>query len=72
MEDTGNGVCDISCYVEACYFDNGDCQNESAEVLEKGLEQMCSLGCFSEDLGDSFCDQACNNSACDYDRGDCR
>lgn len=71
LEDTGNGVCEISCYVEACYFDGGDCRNETAEYLEKELAQMCSPGCFLDDLGDSFCDQACNNSACEFDRGDC-
>jgi hypothetical protein len=71
LEDTGNDVCDISCYVEACYFDSGDCSNEPAGFLEKELAQMCSPGCFKDDLADSFCDQACNNSACEFDRGDC-
>lgn len=70
-EDAGNNVCEISCYVEACYFDSGDCRNESAELLERELAQMCSPGCFLDDLEDSFCDQACNNSACEFDRGDC-
>ena len=71
LEDTGNDVCEISCYVEACYFDSGDCSNESAKFLEEELAQMCSPGCFLDDLKDSFCDQACNNSACEFDRGDC-
>ncbi len=71
LEDTGNDVCDISCYVEACHFDSGDCRNETAGFLEKELAQMCSPGCFLDDLGDSFCDQACDNSACEFDRGDC-
>ncbi len=71
LEDVGNNYCDISCYVEACYFDSGDCNNESAEFLEKELAQMCSPGCFLDDLEDSFCDQACNNIACEFDRGDC-
>jgi len=71
LEDMGNDVCEISCYVEACYFDSGDCSNETAEFLEEGLAQMCSPGCFLDDLGDSFCDQACDNSACEFDRGDC-
>ncbi len=71
LEDMGNDVCEISCYVEACYFDSGDCSNETAEFLEEGLAQMCSPGCFLDDLDDSFCDQACDNSACEFDRGDC-
>ncbi len=71
LEDTGNDICEISCYVEACYFDSGDCSNEAAEFLEEELAQMCSPGCFLDDLEDSFCDQACNNSACEFDRGDC-
>lgn len=70
-EETGNNVCDIGCYVEACYFDGGDCNNETAEYLEKELARMCSPGCFLDDLADSFCDRACNNSACEFDRGDC-
>jgi hypothetical protein len=38
-EDTGNDICEISCYVEGCYFDSGDCANETAEFLEKELAQ---------------------------------
>ncbi len=71
MGDLGNQVCDIACYVNACDFDRGDCDNERPEFLQEELGKFCSPGCTVDDLGDGFCDTACNNSACEFDRGDC-
>ncbi len=68
----GNGSCDIECYVEACYYDQGDCDEVAPEKLEQMLSDMCSPGCFSADVDDGFCDSACNNQACQFDGGDCK
>ena len=68
----GNGSCDIECYVEACYYDQGDCNEVDPAKLEQMLSDMCSPGCFSADVADGFCDSACNNQACQFDGGDCK
>jgi len=68
----GNGSCDIECYVEACYYDQGDCDEVAPEKLEQMLSDMCSPGCFSADVGDGYCDSVCNNQACQFDGGDCK
>jgi len=68
----GNGSCDIECYVEACYYDQGDCDEVAPEKLEQMFSDMCSPGCFSSDVGDGYCDSVCNNQACQFDGGDCK
>ena len=68
----GNGSCDIECYVEACYYDQGDCDEVAPKKLEQMLSDMCSPGCFSADVGDGYCDSVCNNQACRFDGGDCK
>ncbi|MEN8204863.1 MAG: LNR domain-containing protein [Pseudomonadota bacterium] len=68
----GNGSCDTECYVEACYYDQGDCDSVNSAKLQQMLSDMCSPGCFSADIGDSFCDSACNTQACQFDNGDCK
>lgn len=68
----GNGHCDVECYLESCFHDQGDCDAVDLVELQRMLADMCSPGCFSADVGDSFCDPACNVQACRFDDGDCK
>jgi hypothetical protein len=67
----GNGVCDAECFVESCFYDQGDCDNLTPDELHKKLSAFCSPGCDIGDIGDGFCDTPCNTDACQYDGGDC-
>lgn len=69
--DIGDGLCDISCYNDACSFDGGDCDQLNEDELGREFSKLCTPGCFKSDLGDGFCDSACNVPACGYDDGDC-
>jgi hypothetical protein len=71
-QSLGDNFCDVSCYVDACNYDGGDCDNETPEFLQEEMAKMCSPGCEWNELADGFCDAGCNNSACEYDRGDCK
>lgn len=70
-QNLGNNACNISCYVEACNYDGGDCDNESQEFIQAEQAKFCSPGCDLTEVGDGFCDSVCNNSACNFDGGDC-
>ena len=67
----GNGVCDIECYVESCYFDKNDCDTLAPDELQQMLSNVCSPGCDIGDIGDGFCDKPCNTQTCQHDGGDC-
>jgi len=67
----GNGSCDIDCYVEACFYDAGDCAEVDPAELQQQLANICSPGCHPEDVGDGFCDPVCNNESCNFDGNDC-
>jgi len=68
----GNGVCDIECYVESCYFDKDDCNTLAPDELQMKLSRICSPGCDIGDIGDGFCDKPCNTQTCQHDGGDCK
>ena len=68
---SGDGSCDIECYVESCFYDKGDCDNLPPEELQRLLSEVCSPGCDTIDIGDGFCDKHCDTQACQYDGGDC-
>ena len=54
----GDLHCDKDCNVEACNFDNGDCEG-----------QECN--CDESMLGDSICNWECVKASCEFDKGDC-
>ena len=53
----GDGVCDIGCFDEECFYDNGDCS------------QLCD--CNLTILGNGICDEECNTTECYNDYYDC-
>merc|ERR1712107_576624 len=57
----GDGECDVSCNIESCHFDGGDCTDID----------MCADGCIESWIGDGECDVECYNTACKEDGGDC-
>ena len=67
----GNGICDIECFVSACYQDGNDCANNDPNELDELLSEYCAPGCNAVEIGDGFCDAACNTLGCDFDDGDC-
>eukprot|EP00924_Labyrinthula_sp_SR-Ha-C_P010896 maker-scaffold_47-snap-gene-1.11-mRNA-1 protein AED:0.00 eAED:0.00 QI:550/1/1/1/1/0.66/3/42/157 len=66
----GNGVCQRSCYIEACGFDKGDC--DGVEFYELEDPSACeATGCNLDFIGDGHCEDSCFNDACEIDGGDC-
>ncbi len=57
----GDGLCDDACNVDACSYDEGDCEGEV----------WCATECPDDWIGDGWCDAECYFDACSYDEGDC-
>ena len=58
--DWKNGVCDVGCNNEYCYYDGGDCN------------QLCDTNICNQTLWmNDKCDQQCDKYQCSYDWGSC-